>query len=708
MKKQPHINVEAWLLLAATAWILIGAMKEFYQIAWGTGTWFGQFAPSWFFAFLIFGLFCTVAWFFLTTVVLQPQRPEQIAAKLEALRARTAPERWLIAACLVLGLIYALQYTFLGLVLHGPYLRIMLAIGISLIVSWLFTKNGFVDASSLLISLVAIGGLLSFLVTLGPVTRYPFSLGWSEGNRLWDYSILFARDIYLYPANQPIPVYLDSSRQLVGAIPFLIPGIKIEYVRLWLALINVIPYLVLGWVAFCLPGKRILPWLLAGVWAFTFVGQGPIHTPLLVCAIIVAFAWGRPLWLAIPLIFAAGYFAEISRFTWLFAPAMWAVMLEFAGADSLSKDVWRRATSVGIAGALGGYVAPFYLPVLIGWIKALGQPSSSGGVGTSGGVSLSSVQLSLTAQPLLWHRLLPNATYGPGILVGLGLATVPLIAVLIYLLISRRWQMNGLQKLSIVLPLLAFLIVGLIVSVKIGGGGDLHNLDMFIIGLLFAAAIAWRSGMDEWITSVGVMPIWARILIVTLIVVPLFEPLIQMKPLYVTKLSQLVATLADIPQKDPPQEPLLDTLPPDADTRAALHDIQSEVAGALPRGEILFMDQRQLLTFGYIENVPLVPEYDKKVLIDQAMAENAAYFENFYKDLRSQRFALIITSPLKRKLDPADGNFGEENNAWIKWVTKPLLCYYQPWVILKKVDVELLVPRNGPLDCASKMPDYPY
>jgi hypothetical protein len=26
---------------------------------------------------------------------------------------------------------------------------------------------------------------------LKPVTSYPFSLGWSDGNRLWDYSILF-------------------------------------------------------------------------------------------------------------------------------------------------------------------------------------------------------------------------------------------------------------------------------------------------------------------------------------------------------------------------------------------------------------------------------------------------------------------------------------------------------------------------------------
>jgi hypothetical protein len=51
-------------------------------------------------------------------------------------------------------------------------------------------------------------------------------------------------------------------------------------------------------------------------------------------------------------------------------------------------------------------------------------------------------------------------------------------------------QKMGIESLAksraIVLPLLAFLVVGLIVSTKIGGGGDLHNLDMFLIGIFFA------------------------------------------------------------------------------------------------------------------------------------------------------------------------------------------------------------------------------
>jgi hypothetical protein len=516
---------------------------------------------------------------------------------------------------------------------------------------------------------------------------------------------MFGRDLYDYPADKAIPVFLDTSRQFVGAIPFLLPSVKIEHVRLWLALVDVIPYLILGWIAFHLTRKGSLPaWMLAGVWAFTFVRQGPIHAPLLICAIVVAFAWTRPLWLAIPLIFAAGYFAEASRFTWLFAPAIWSVMLEFAGVHELNKKVWQRTFSVGIAGLLGGYVVPYYLPGIISWIKTIGQPASSGVGGTGGNVLLATAEQGVSSQPLLWSRLLPNATYGPGILFGLSIAAIPLIVVLIYLVKSGRWQLHGLQKVALILPLVAFLSVGLIVSVKIGGGGDLHNLDMFIIGLMFAAAIAWRNGAYEWIRTVDAIPAWVRVMIVAAIVLPAFTPLTDMRPLSIDADRKLVATLADITPMDPLPDPLPDTLPADEDTGQALKKIETAIADAAPSGEILFMDQRQLLTFGFIDDVTLVPEYDKKLLIDMAMADNAAYFESFYNDLASHRFSLIITSPVNRRLDKEEGHFGEENNAWVKWVTRPLLCYYQPLDVLKKVDVELLVPQTDVSNCEDQLP----
>lgn len=693
------------LLVILTIWLLSGAVLELYHIGWGTGVWLGQFAPSWFAVFCAFVLFSISVLVILVGILWQPQRFERTFVFLAAVRNKLGALRWLIALGLLVLPVLIFQYTFWGVVIHGPYIRILLIIIIAALVGWLLTHPGdqVLDWISLFVSLVLVAGILSIFAPLARVTSYPFSLGWSEGNRLWDYSVLFGRDVYNYPAEKTIPVFLDRSRQTVGGIPFLIPGVTIAQVRLWLALVDIVPYLILGWIAFRLTRTSWIAWILAGIWAFTFVRQGPIHPPLLICAIMVALAWRRPLWLAIPLIFAAGYYAEASRFTWLFAPAMWAVMLEFASAPELTKSVWRRSISVGVAGLLGGYFVPSYLPGTIAWIQSFAQPAAPVGPINGAGVSASQVQAALTVHPLLWERLLPNATYGPGILLGLALAVLPLIIVLVYLAMTNRWKLSSLQKASVILPLLAFLVVGLIVSVKIGGGGDLHNLDMFIIGLMFAAAIAWHNGGYEWIRSAGPMPAWVAGSLIAMLLLPAYQPLQTMRPLSVDADLRLVVTLADITPNDPLPDPLPDTIPSDEDTQQALQKLRNAVQTA-SSGEILFMDQRQLLTFGYLGDIPLVPEYDKKLLIDTAMSEDAAYFEAFYKDLASHRFSLIITSPVNRRLDKSEGHFAEENNAWVKWVTRPLLCYYQTLDTLKKVDVELLVPQTGPVNCEDALP----
>jgi hypothetical protein len=119
------------------------------------------------------------------------------------------------------------------------------------------------------------------------------------------------------------------------------------------------------------------------------------------------------------------------------------------------------------------------------------------------------------------------------------------------------------------------------------------------------------------------------------------------------------------------------------------------MGSAKQQGEVLFMDQRQLLTFGYVKDVPLVPNYEKKFLMDRAMSNDAAYFEQFYKDLANHRFALIVSEPLKVKYNvekDSDYGFGEENDLWVKWVAEPVLRYYQPLATFKNRRLQLLVP----------------
>ena len=513
------------------------------------------------------------------------------------------------------------------------------------------------------------------------------------------------------PAQAQYRYCLISAGNSSAAYPFCCPELTIWQARLWVALTNVVPYLILGWVLFRLPRRYYVHAFLAGIWAFTFVRQGPIHPPLLLSAIAVALAWGQSLWVAVPLVMVSSYFAEASRFTWMFAPGMWAAMLEISGSDypggRFGRRNWIRGVSVGLAGVFGGYFAPRLVPVLQRWVSSFGtrpvlQPAGEFVAAAGEGIAAPLISPGTFVQPLIWYRLFPNATYEYGILAGLLLAAAPLVTVLIYLAATRRWPLNRWQKLGIVLPLLAFLAVGLVVSVKIGGGGDLHNMDMFLIGVLFAAALAWRNGGREWIEGAAAAPAWVRTLVLLLILFPGYQPLMSLAPISIADDMSVVRTLADIP----PEGPFPESLPSTEETTKALDRIRREVGAAASSGEVLFMDQRQLLTFGYIEGVTLIPEYDKKVLINEAMSAHTQYFQDFYQDLASQRFTLIVSNPLHMRIQSETDDFSEENNAWVRWVSTPILCFYEPSVTLRKVTVQLLVPRQEVLDCGEMIPGF--
>ncbi|RME90680.1 MAG: hypothetical protein D6770_01965, partial [Anaerolineae bacterium] len=482
-------------------------------------------------------------------------------------------------------------------------------------------------------------------------------------------------------------VHLSLGRQLVGGLPFLYPGLTIAQERAWLGLVYVLPYATLGWLTFWRARARPLAaWLLAGLWGMLFLLQGPIHPPLILSALLTVLAWGAPLSFGIPILVVASYYAVISRYTWVFAPAMWIGMLEWVSDDwsqgKLSRRGWTRVLSLVVAGLFGGTVLPNLVATFVDAMKGTG------------------FSVRFTDQPLLWYRLFPNATYRPGILLGLLIAVGPLVAVLFYLVRKRHWRLYFWQKAAVIAPLFAFLVVGLIVSTKIGGGGDLHNLDMFLIGLLFTAALAWKAGGMEWLERVGKSSWMTRSLIVLMLALPAYHPLMTLRPISFADDLARVATLTDVEDPRIARSPkAMGSLPGRAEVEEALSLIRAEVDAAKERGEVLFMDQRQLLTFGYIRDVPLVVEYEKKYLMDQAMADHAAYFERFYRDLEAHRFSLIVTNPLRAPIKDRQYQFGEENNAWVKWVTLPVLCYYEPLETLSEVRVQLLVPRQEPTEC---------
>lgn len=686
----------------AICWVCVMACVEFFHVASGTGEAIGQFSTRWFIFFVLFVFICLAIFKVAFSFLFNDDKIIAILEKVIQYRNQLNLLRWLFIVVVFLFPVWFLQYTMWGVVFDGIYFRLLLW-GVSIFFLAIFITNNheLISWKSFLASLLLMSSAFTIAVSLRGVTDYPFSMAWSEGNRMWDYSVLFGRSRYNIADNQDIYVLLDSGRMLVGGLPFLIPNVTIEVVRLWSGLTLIFPYFLVGLAAYLVADKNIKIWLLIALWVFLFLRQGPIHSPLVLTAALTVFLWRKPLWFAIPLIIYAGYFAQSSRFTWLFAPGMWIGMLELAGASllngKLSRDTWIRAITLSISGAFGGYLLPKILPVL-NQTTSISEFNEVSEQIANTGVSSEFVAYAITDQPLLWYRLLPNPTYGTGILLGLVIAVLPITIVMIWLATSKTWKINSLQILAIITPLIAFLAVGLVASTKIGGGGDLHNMDMFLIGVAFATFIAWVNGGKDVILK-NEIPTWVRLSLITSLIIPAVIPWIQLRSYNYGDETNALLVLTDTRSKKD-----LDMLPDTATVENALQTIQDEANFAKEYGDILFIDQRQLLTFGYITDVTLIPEYEKKVLMNEALSNNIKYFKVFYNDIINQRFSLIVTEPLRTPIKDSTFEFGEENNAWVESVSIPVLCYYEEIEFLREVNVQLLVPKDVPDDCSAYLP----
>jgi hypothetical protein len=687
-------------ILGALLLALVGA--EFYAIGAGSGSLIGSFSAKWAAAIAAYLLLAVGLLALLLAALYRQQRLVPLRARVLELRARLALWRWPLLAILVAWPAWFIFYSAWGALFVSLPTRILIFLVAVLLLAPLLGReeDQLVAYQPLLLAALFIGVGLTLAESFSLVTDYPFSLHWSEGNRIWDYSVLFGADRYNYPAGEPIFAFIDQGRQALWGLPFLIPNVSIWIVRLWSAILVTVPYALLGWAAFRPQAGRRDQWLLAGLWALIFLHQGPIYTPLILCGILVALARRQPLWLALPLVYLAGHYAGLTRFTWRFAPGMWVVMLALGDAVLVHGRIrardWLRTFALGLAaiwskglplilGVVGGMLAQFTAPTgaSVETLAATAVPGATAmptPIPTLAPVShetLEGLTTAATRQPLLWYRLLPNEIYAPGILLGIALAALPLILLLVWAIRKRIWETSAWQRLFTGGGLLAFLIVGVVASAKIGGGADLHNLDMFLVALVLIAALAWEAGLHKTLADLGRASSYVRVLLALMIFIPSFLPIVSGRP----------------PEMLPP-----------AQTTLELARLRERVACAAQYGEVLLMDQRQLLTFGELGDLPLIVEYEKKYVMNQALSDNAAYFEQFEQDLASGRFAMILTErqALRYKYSDADqlgDSLIEENNAWVRWVTTPLLEYYESAANRRDVSIHLFLPIDRDFDC---------
>lgn len=558
----------------------------------------------------------------------------------------------IIALPLFVGLLILFPivvFGFYGRFLLNPFPRLFLflivtLIGTTLLAAW--RKIGWL--TNLPAAVLAIGTVYLTSTFLVLVNEYPFSLGWSEISRYYQASFYFSEQVY--GVDLPLPV-THPSRYLLQSLPFLIPDSSLIVHRAWQAFLWIAMPLLTAWILarrLKLKGTKIF-WLFIG-WVFLFLMQGAVFYHLLPCVFIVLLGFdSKKPWRSFFFVALASMWAGISRINWVPLPGALAALLYLVEVQPARKHkdlflpyLWPPALYV-----VGGTVialATYWLYIINSGIADTSQFSSS------------------FTSALLWERLLPNSAFGPGVLLGIVLVSAPLISIL--WLTWRRHPLGFWRSFGIVVILFVFFVGGLVVSVKIGGGTNLHNLDTFMVLLLVTTLVLARSfGKAKKALKLAIpWPLFAGLLLV---------------PILFAVFSGL-----DLPERQMADD--------------ALAQIRTMTAEALAEGgQVLFISQRHLITFGLVD-APLVHEYEKLFLMEMAISHNVDYLSGFAYAIDQHRFSLIISDPMNANIaDDEEDVLAAENNAWVRSVARPVLCAYEPVVTYTELGIQLLKPNYG-------------
>ena len=511
-------------------------------------------------------------------------------------------------------------------------------------------------------TLIVLGLAYEIWIRFSAFTTYPLSMGWSEGSRYYYASLYFSKSIY----GESIPLStLHPTRYLLQSLPFLIPSLGLPVHRFWQFLLWIV---LTAWATISIarrassPNEKVVKWLLAGGLFIFFLRVGVYYHLEPMVILPMAFVSTKHPVRSLLAVIAASLWAGISRVNWFPMPAMIATaiyLLETPYPTNESNTGWKPLVAylsrpaiwlfVGLASALIAQAA--YIPL-------------------SGNASNAEAFASSVNSDLLWYRLWPNENHELGIVPAMFLFGFPLIAILVSMA-ARQWKsLHPIRWLGL-FGMLAVLFAGsLVVSAKIGGGGDLHNMDSFAV--LLGIVAAYCIGGQVAAESGTVQPVrpWAFLALAVLIPIVFIIPLLGSRDRYNEEKNE-----------------------------KAFQAVTQAVKEAGKNGPVLFINERQLVAFRQVD-VPFIPEYEAVTLMEMAMSNNEAYLERFYSDLQNHRFSAIVTNPQNTVIKET-GALQEENNIWNTRVAPYIICYYQP---AERIDtdwnrIQIYVPNPNAQNC---------
>jgi len=569
--------------------------------------------------------------------------------------------RWLGFFLLPFGLIgYTIVFTL-------PFSRDLLGdLGwVRFLVFWAFSLLGMYGLKSIkkniswLVSLLVVvlfqTSLHLLAAQFSSVTSFPFAMGWSETSRFYYPSLFLSQKIF--GARLPWPI-LHPSLHLLLAPPYLVEA-SLWFHRFWQVFLR---FSLLGLTAYTLIWRLsikqgVFRWLV-WIWMVLYLFQGPVYFHLAIPVILMLWGYSkqndRRTWVFLIL---ASIWSGLSRINWYPMPGLLASVLLLLEVPYRGKKFWR-------------YLLRPSLWVVVGFGIALATQRAY--ISLSGIPNPEFFYTSLTSNQL-WYRLFPNASYSVGVLPAALIASLPLGSAIFLALRQRRTDFHPLRLWLIIATLLVLFAGGLVVSMKIGGGVDIHNLDAYLSVLLIVTAyVVLRNYAPETAENLSPFAIpWS--LAVLLVAVPAWF---------------LLGANAGFPSYDV------------ARTQSVLAALQSRIDKIDARnGEILFITQRQLISMHMLNGVEMIPEYEREELMEMAMGNNQDYLQVFRNDIENQRFAVIVVDPLAYRLLGKNYAFGEENNAWVQRVMKPILCNYREDAVFPTDQIAIYVPQQGTRQC---------
>ncbi len=269
----------------------------------------------------------------------------------------------------------------------------------------------------------------------------------------------------------------------------------------------------------------------------------------------------------------------------------------------------------------------------------------------------------------LKFKLWPNKGFTLGLIPGIILLSTPVIVLILTSGLRNYRKLHWIRSVVLLSILAIFFVGSTIVSLRSGGGFDLHNYDTYVL-ILFVVGVYWGRGaihFDKPESEISRPLLDNRLLLLGLLSIPIFFAIRDMP--------------AHLPQSE-------------QDAGHALRQVQVYIQKTdISKGPVLLIDYRHLLVYREIPPVDVYLPYEKIELMEMSMANNRPYLDQFWKDIEKQKFPLIISEKLQLAKQGVKSPFGNENNIWVSNVSEPILRYYQ--LVYSEGSLAIYAPKAG-------------